>query len=90
MPWEAMNHHHPTTAVCMRGTSSNIRQLEEEEAWAVAATAFRVYVHPLETVKSFKYIERLITATDDDWPEVIINLHKLQKSWYRMSKILRR
>ena len=74
----------------MRGTSSNIRQLEEEEAWVVAATAFRVYVHPLETVKSFKYVGRLFTATDDNWSAVIVNLQKVQKSWYLLSKILGR
>ena len=39
---------------------------------------------------SFKYLRRLLTVMDDDWPEVIVNLQKAQKIWARLSMILGR
>ena len=43
---------------------------------------------PLETVCSFKYLGRLLTATDDDWLEVINNIWKSSKSWSCLYGIL--
>ena len=37
---------------------------------------------------SFKYMGRVLTAEDDDWAEVILNLRKLQKRWAKMLQIL--
>ena len=37
---------------------------------------------------SYKYLGRLITATDDDIPEVIDNLQKAQNIWSRLLMIL--
>ena len=56
----------------------------------VASTALQVYGRPLETVLSFKYLGPPITATYDDWPEVITNLKKAWNIWARLSKILGR
>ena len=41
---------------------------------------FEAYRKPLETVLTFKYLGRLMTAGDYDWPEVAGNLVKAQKS----------
>ena len=38
VPWVAMKNHHPTTLLCAQGNNSKQRSLEEEEAWAGAAT----------------------------------------------------
>ena len=38
----------------------------------------------------FKYLGRLLTATDYEWSEVIVNLHKAHKSWSCLSRILGR
>ena len=35
---------------------------------------FSVYGRPLDVVTSFKYLGQLISAADDDWPEVVRNL----------------
>ena len=51
-------------------------------------TAFQAYVRPLETVMSYKYLGRLITATDNDIPEVIDNLQKAQNIWSRLLRVL--
>ena len=77
-----MNHHHPATALCAWGAERKIRCLEEEESWVGAVTAFHDYDRPLEIVSSFKYLGRLMTATNKDWPTVIDNLQKSRKIWY--------
>ena len=45
---------------------------------------------PIEAVSSFKYLGRIITAGDDDWPAVAGNLVKARKSWGRLTRILSR
>ena len=35
------------------------------------AMALTAYIHPLETVLSFKYLGRILSALDDDWTEVV-------------------
>ena len=37
---------------------------------------------------AFKYLGRVMTAGDDDWPTVSGNPQKSRKSWVRMSRIL--
>ena len=39
---------------------------------------------------SFKYLGQVISATDDNWPEVVRNLDRANKVWSRMSRILSR
>ena len=52
--------------------------------------AFEAYGKPLETVSTFKYLGRVMTAGDDDWPAVAGNLVKARKSWGSLSRILSR
>ena len=52
--------------------------------------AFEVYWEQLKTVPSFKYLGRILTAGDDDWPVVAGNLEKARKSWGRLQRILSR
>ena len=37
---------------------------------------------------AFKYLGRILTATDDDWPAVVGNLGKARRSWGRLSRVL--
>ena len=41
-------------------------------------------------VTSFKYMGQVISAMDDDWPAVVINLARAKTVWSRMSRILSR
>ena len=52
--------------------------------------AFEVYGKQLQTVPSFKYLGRILTAGDNDWPDVAGNMGKAQKSWGRLKQILSR
>ena len=50
--------------------------------------AFEAYGKLLEMVETFKYLGRVMKAGDEDWPEVVGNLVKSQKSWGRLLQIL--
>ena len=52
--------------------------------------AFDIYGKQLQTVTSFKYLGRILTAVDDDCPEVAENLGKARKIWGRLKWILGR
>ena len=52
--------------------------------------AFEVYGEQLKTVPSFKYLGRILTAGDNDWPAVAGNLGKARKIWGQLQRILSR
>ena len=52
--------------------------------------AFEVYGKQLNTVPSFKYLGRILTAGEDDFPAVAGNLGKARKIWGRLKRILSR
>ena len=81
VPWEALNLRQPTTALCVQGAERKRRRLSEKEVQAGEATAFKVYIQPLETLMSFRYLGLPLTATDYEWPVVIGNLLKARQSW---------
>ena len=56
----------------------------------ITERAFDAYGAPLENVKSFKYLGRVMTAGDDDWHAVVGNFWKARKSWGRLSWIFSR
>ena len=61
-----------------------------EEERAATSKAFSAYGRTLEMVPSFKYLGRVISIADDNWPEVIRNLTKARAVWRRMTRILSR
>ena len=76
--------------MCKRGSERKSRRLAEAEIRESMEMAFEVYGHQIHSVPRFTYLGRVMTAGDDDWPEVAGNLAKAQKSWGRMQGILRR
>ena len=53
-----------------------------------AERAFQAYGRPIDMVNSYKYLARVLTAADGDWPEVVGNLKKEWKSWARLERTL--
>ena len=41
-------------------------------------------------VSEFRYLRRLLTATDNDWPVVAGNIRKAPVSWERLARVLGR
>ena len=52
--------------------------------------AFEVYGEQLQTAPRFKYLGRILTEGDNDWPAVVGNLVNSRKSWGRLQGILSR
>ena len=62
--------------------------MAEEEIQEIEERDFHAHGRPLKTVTSFKYMERILTEVDNDWPTEAGNLKKAQKSWERLTRIL--
>ena len=90
VPWRSLNGRHKSTAMCRSGADRKRRQLAETEIRESTKMAFEVYGRQLNTVPSFKYLGRILTAGYNDWPAVAGNLGKAQKSWGRLQRILGR
>ena len=44
----------------------------------------------MAAVSGFRYLGRMLTATDYDWPAVAGNIHKAQIIWGRLARVLGR
>ena len=63
---------------------------EETETRENSERAFEAYGKLIESVTEFKYLGRILTATDNDWPAVVGNLGKARRSWECLSRVLGR
>ena len=90
VPWRSLNGKHKSTAMCRSGAERKRRRLAETEIQESTEMAFEVYWKQLKTVSSFKYLGRILTAGDNDWPAVAGNLGKARKNWGQLQQILSR
>ena len=44
----------------------------------------------MQSVKEFRYLGRILTSTDNDWPAVARTLQKARATWGRLARILGR
>ena len=59
-----------------------------EDARQAREVVFTVCGQPLESVLFFKYLGRLLTSQDDDFPALYKNLAKSRKRWGMVSRVL--
>ena len=90
VPRKALNGRHLGTAQCAKGAELKRRRLAETETRENLEQAFHAYGQPMEAVSKFRYLGRLLTATDDDWPAVAGNIKKARRSWVRLARVLGR
>ena len=90
VPWQSLNDHHNSTEVCRSGAEKKRRRLAEAEVRDSTEMDFEVYGEQLQAVSSFKYLGRILTEGDDDWPAVAGYLGKDRKIWGRLQGILSR
>ena len=84
VPWRALNGCHKSTEMCRSGAERKQRRLAEAEIRDSTDMAFEVYGHQIQSVPRFKYLGRVLTEGDDDWPAVAGNLEKAWKIWGRL------
>ena len=90
VPRKALNGRHLGTAQCKKGAERKRRRLAETETRENSERAFHAYGKPMEAVLEFRCLGRLLTATDDYWPEVAGNIRKARVSWGRLARVLGR
>ena len=90
VPRKALNGCHLGTTQCAKGAERKRRRLAGTEMRENLERAFRAYGEPMEAVSEFRYLGKLLTATDDDWPEVAGNIKKARRRWGRLAKVLDR
>ena len=78
---KALNGHHLETSQCRTGTERKRRRLAEAELEITLEKAFHAYGTTMRAVTEFKYLGRVLTNTDDDWPAVASNIRKARSSW---------
>ena len=90
VPRTALNGRHPGTAQCAKVVERKRRRLADTETRENSERDFEAYGAPIESVLEFKYLGRILTAKDDDWPAVVGNLWKARRSWGRLARVLSR
>ena len=76
----ALNGCHPRTAHCAKGAEQKIRRLADTETRENLERVFEAYGAPIDSVLELKYLGRILTATDDNWPAVVGNHRKARRS----------
>ena len=90
VPRRALKGRHLGTAQCAKGAERKRRRMEETETRENSERAFKAYGAPIELVSEFKYLGRILTEADDDWPAVVGNIRKARRSWGRLTRVLSR
>ena len=78
---KALNGRHLETSQCRKGAERKQRRLAEAELEATSEKAFHAYGTKMRALTEFKYLGRVLTNTDDDWPAVAGNIRKARASW---------
>ena len=72
--WRALNGRHHANTQWAKGAERKRRRMAKAELRDSTERAFEAYLKPLEMMSAFKYLGRVMTAGDDDWPAVAGNL----------------
>jgi hypothetical protein len=81
---------HKMSEDCKKATRSRQARLDEKRQQAAREFTFTVAGTPIERVKEFKYLGRVLDESDDDWPALQSNLKKAREKWSRIGRILSR
>ena len=65
---------HLGTSQCRTRTERKRRRLVEVEMGKTSERAFHAYGKQMKAVTEFRYLGRVLAATDDDWPVVADNI----------------
>ena len=67
--------------MCKRRSEWKHRSLASNESKSVAGMEFQAWYHVLEKVYIFKYLERIISFDDKNWPVLAWKLQRHQRKW---------
>jgi hypothetical protein len=81
---------HKMSGECKRATKARKARLDGKRHQSEREITFTVLGTPIERVKEFKYLGRILDESDDDWPALQSNLKKARAKWGRIGRILSR
>ena len=87
---KALNGQYLTRAFCRNVEERKRRLLEKEEAQAGTELAITAYGISLSPVTYWKYLGRVLSVADGNWPEVVNNLWRARHMWVRLTNVLSR
>ena len=85
---QSFNSRYPINSLCQEGKERKRKRLGTEEVEAGVSVALTACGRPLTEVPSFKYLGRILSVSDDDWPVVIRNLRRALNKWACLSRVL--
>jgi len=86
----AMGQGHQNSQRCRKGAARLRQRAAIQAARAAREVVFTIYGDNLDSVDTFKYLGRPISAVDDDWPALHRNLTKARQRWGQVRRILAR
>ena len=90
VPASALSSGHQRTAYCRRGADAKRRRHVLQDLRRADEIVFTACGVPLDRVSVFKYLGRVLSESDSDWPALYANLKKARKRWGMVSRVLRR
>ena len=87
---KALNGRQLETNQCKAGAERKQWRLAAAEVETTSEKAFHAYGNKMRAVTEFRYLGRVMTNMDDDWPAVAGNLRKARVIWGRLARILGR
>jgi hypothetical protein len=80
---------HQQSADCQRWAKVHRdRKADKVNKKTVAETVFTVSGEPIKNVEEFKYLGRIVSCKDSDWPTVNWNLKRARAAWGKIGRIL--
>ena len=81
---------HRDSKYCMQFTRVRLLEQALRDCQAAKEVTFTASGDQLSSVEVFRYLGRLLSATDNDWPALHRNLAKARQRWAMISRVLAR
>lgn len=81
---------HGVSALCRQIAQTRLQAEQVRAATRARTQRFTIDGEELKSVETFKYLGRIVSSTDNDWPALQRNLTKARQRWGMISRVLRR
>ena len=88
VPHTQLNNRHYNTDLCRKGMRRRANREAERTAFEASGVTFMLNNELLEKVDVFRYLGRLLSYNNSDWPTLYYNLKKAQQRWAMVARIL--
>ena len=76
--------------MCRRGAEQKSHRIDANNDRVSSGMELKARDQILEKVDEFKYLGRMMSFDDSDWPAIVWNLQREQRKWVWLSHLLRR